>query len=238
MTTTTLFPDIQRGNRHFGSSETTDHFVFQNALPAFSLPHNNIKVTDDVMRDFEDTGNLSRCWENDFKNMMTWQVYAPYSADSTLIAENSSIRSNLNSRIQTYFPEYLNIYRKYEHNGTLVSFTDAFDTGIHSVHPEVRRFSEGVNDVKPVISLVRMADRIVRQANKHLTDPEIAFDDEDGSLNFDLKLNNGHTMFVELYPEGNSYVGVYDEAGEGDAKTVLFSSDATEKQIVELISEK
>ena len=110
--------------------------------------------------------------------------------------------------------------------------------GLQTPHPEVRRFAVGVNDIKPANSLVRMANRIVLQAIEHLTDPEIAFDDEDGSLNFDLKLNNGHTMFVELYPDNNSYVGVYDETGEGDAKTILFLSDATEKQIIELFSEE
>lgn len=103
---------------------------------------------------------------------------------------------------------------------------------------EVLLFAAGVNDTKPADSLVQMAANIARQAIALLTDPEIAFDDEDGSLNFDLGLNNGHTMFIELYPDGTSYMGVYDERGEGDSETILFMSGATEEQITELFSEE
>ena len=110
--------------------------------------------------------------------------------------------------------------------------------GLQAMHPEVSLFAAGVNDTKPADSLIQMAASIARQAIALLIEPEIDFDDEDGSLNFDLRLNNGHTMFVELQPDGNSYVGVYDETGEGDAKTLLFLSDATEKQIIELFSEE
>lgn len=119
-----------------------------------------------------------------------------------------------------------------------VKLLDTPSVGLQAMHPEVSLFAKGVNDAKPADSLIQMAAGIARQAVAHLADPEIDFDDEDGSLNFDLKLNNGHTMFVELQPDGNSYVGVYDETGEGETKTVLFLSDATEKQITELFSEE
>ena len=118
-----------------------------------------------------------------------------------------------------------------------VKLLDTPSVGLQATHPEVSLFAKGVNDTKPADSLIQMADRIVRQAIALLTEPEIDFDDDDGSLNFDLRLNNGHTMFVELYPDGNSYVGVYDETGKGDTKTVLFLSDATEEQITELFDD-
>ncbi len=102
---------------------------------------------------------------------------------------------------------------------------------------DVRLFAAGVNGIKSAGPIVRMAANIVRQAIDLLTEPEIDFDDEDGSLNFDLRLNNGHTMFIELYPDGNSYAGVYDETSEGDTETILFLSQPTEKQITELFSE-
>ena len=118
--------------------------------------------------------------------------------------------------------------------------TDLVGVELQTSHPaeEIRLFAAGVNGVKPAEHLVQMAASIGRQAFALLTEPEIDFDDEDGSLNFDLRLNNGHTMFVELQPDGNSYVGVYDESGEGETKTVLFLSDATEEQITELFSEE
>ena len=119
-----------------------------------------------------------------------------------------------------------------------VKLLDTHGVGLQAMHPEVSLFAKGVNDTKPADGLIQMAAGIARQSIALLTEPEIDFDDEDGSLNFDLRLNNGHAMFVELRPDGSSYVGVYDETGEGDTKTVLFLSDATEKQITELISEE
>lgn len=108
-------------------------------------------------------------------------------------------------------------------------------------HPaeEIRLFAAGVDDIKPDDNLIQMAASIARQAIALLTEPEIDFDDEDGSLNFDLRLNNGHTMFIELHPDGSSFTGVYSERSEDEyTKTILFLTDATEKQIVELFSEK
>ena len=108
---------------------------------------------------------------------------------------------------------------------------------LHPDKEDVRLFAAGVNGIKPAGPLVRMAANIARQAIALLTEPEIDFDDEDGSLNFDLRLNNGHTMFIELYPDGNSYAGVYDETGTGDTETILLLSQPTEKQITELFGE-
>ena len=113
---------------------------------------------------------------------------------------------------------------------------------LHSPHiaeaEDVRLFAAGVNGIKPTDSVVRMAARIVHHAVALLTEPEIDFDDEDGSLNFDLRLNNGHTMFMELYPDGRLFLGVYDTRAQGDSETILLLDNPSEKQIIDLFGEE
>ncbi|MCY3544629.1 MAG: hypothetical protein OXH22_11410 [Chloroflexi bacterium] len=115
---------------------------------------------------------------------------------------------------------------------------DTPSIGLQTMHPEVSLFAKGVNDTNPADSLVQMADNIARQAITLLTEPEIDFDDEDGSLNFDLRLNNGHTMFMELYPDGRLFLGVYDTRAQGDSETILLLDNPSEKQIIELFGEE
>ena len=119
--------------------------------------------------------------------------------------------------------------------------TDFVVVETQTLHPDkedVRLFASGVNGIKPAGPIVRMAANIARQAIALLTEPEIDFDDEDGSLNFDLRLNNGHTMFIELYPDGRLFLGVYDERVQGDSETILLMDNPSEKQIIELFGEK
>ena len=103
--------------------------------------------------------------------------------------------------------------------------------------PEVRQFAAGVGGLKPPNDLVKMVERIVRQVNENLTQPEVAFDDDDGSLNLDLRLNNGDTALIEFYPRGTSFVGVYAGTLEEEGKTKLFLSDPTENQLNAILSE-
>ena len=109
---------------------------------------------------------------------------------------------------------------------------------LHPAVEAVRLFAAGVNDIKPAGHIVQMAASVTRYAIALLTEPEIDFDDEDGSLNFDLRLNNGHTMFIELYPDGRLFLGVYDERVQGDSETILLLDNPSEKQIIELLGEK
>ena len=112
--------------------------------------------------------------------------------------------------------------------------------GLQAPHPaeEIRLFAAGINGAKPDDHLVQMAASITRHAVALLSEPEIDFDDEDGSLNFDLRLNNGHTMFIEMYPDGRSFLGVYDERVQGDTETILLMDNPSEQQITELFSQE
>ena len=129
---------------------------------------------------------------------------------------------------------YLSIYSGH------ARLLDASSSALGPPHSaeEIRLFAAGVNGVKPSDTLSQMVANVARQAIALLTEPEIAFDDEDGSLNFDLRLNNGHTMFIELYPDGRLFLGVYDVRGEGDSETILLLDNPNEKQILELFGEK
>ena len=245
MTTSTSFPDVQRDEHPPGYAEAPQipNTLNRTSPSYFAVAHN-------AMGSIENTGSFG-AWGKiiDSAEMLTRiaELDKYFAGSSTTGSTVSNILIRGQAQIIKEFvnsnPATPSVNAGRLWFGASV-ITPSPKTPLPDVvrlqtpHPEVRRFAVGVNDIKPADSLVRMANRIVLQALKHLTDPDIAFDDEDGSLNFDLKLNNGHTMFVELYPDGNSYVGVYDETDEGDAKTILFLSDATEKQIIELFSEE
>ena len=119
-----------------------------------------------------------------------------------------------------------------------VKLLDTHSIELQTMHPEISLFAAGVNGVKPDDHIIQMAAGIARQSIALLIEPEIDFDDEDGSLNFDLRLNNGHTMFIEIYPDGRLFLGVYDERVQGDSETILLIDNPSEKQIIELFGEK
>ena len=124
-------------------------------------------------------------------------------------------------------------------NKTYVDWSEPLKQAVDNalLTPEVRQFAAGVGGLKPPNDLVKMVDRIVRQVNENLTRPEVAFDDDDGSLNLDLRLNNGDTAFIEFYSRGTSFVGVYAGTLEEEGKTKLFLSDPTENQLNAILSE-
>ena len=84
----------------------------------------------------------------------------------------------------------------------------------------------------------KLAVHFAQQAIWHSTKTEIDFDDEDGSLLFDLRLPNGLLLMAELYSDGTLYVGVHDDRGDGESRLVEWLENPGESEITELFSEE
>ena len=65
-----------------------------------------------------------------------------------------------------------------------------------------------------------MAARIVQAALDHTVGPEITVDDEDGDLDFHLRLTDGLLVMANLFPDGTIDASVYDDSQGIPVKTV------------------
>ena len=103
------------------------------------------------------------------------------------------------------------------------------------IHPVVRHFAEGIDNVIPSDEVIGMALRITEAAIRQTVEPEISVD-EDGALSFDLRLANGLRMLAELPVEGALDVGIYDDQDVSQrAREVEYLSDATADDLIALL---
>lgn len=107
-----------------------------------------------------------------------------------------------------------------------------------SVWTPLQQYIVGINDEHPPDSAAKLAAHFVGQAVRRSTKTEIDFDDEDGSLLFDLRLPNGLLLMAELYLDGTLYAGVHDDRGAGDSQLVEWLENPNETEINELFSEE
>lgn len=86
--------------------------------------------------------------------------------------------------------------------------------------PVVQEFANGVNGIAPTPAVVEAAARVVRAAVEHTKGPDITVDDEDGDLDFHLRLANNHLVMANLFRDGTIDASVYDDSTGIPVKTV------------------
>ena len=94
-------------------------------------------------------------------------------------------------------------------------------------HPIVQEFALGFGDVQSAANVIAMADRIVQAALDHTVEPEFSVDEEDGDIEFDLRLENGLLVMANLFPDGTLDASVYDDSQGMPVKTVRRMPRAT-----------
>lgn len=93
--------------------------------------------------------------------------------------------------------------------------------------PVVREFAEGADGVRPGREVVAMAGRVVQAAVEYTVGPEIVVDEDDGSLDFHLRLTDGLLVMANLFPDGAIDASVYDDSRGVPVKTVKRMRRAT-----------
>ena len=81
-----------------------------------------------------------------------------------------------------------------------------------TLHHVVNEFAQGVEGDVPTENAVRMADRIVCTALFYTTGTHITFDDDEGYLDFHLRLGNGLLVMANVFPDGGVDASVYDDS--------------------------
>ena len=95
------------------------------------------------------------------------------------------------------------------------------------LHPMVHEFAQGIEGVRPVASVVSMATRIVQTAHDFTVGSHITVDDENGDLDFHLRLTDGLLVMANLFPDGTIDASVYDDSQGVPVKTVKRMRRAT-----------
>ena len=105
------------------------------------------------------------------------------------------------------------------------------------IYSQVAQYAIGIDGESPPPSAIRMAVHFAEQAIGGSYKTEIDFDDDDGSLLFDLRLHNDLLLMAELYLTGILYVGIHDDRGEGYSKLVYWLENPSEKEVTEIFRE-
>ena len=82
------------------------------------------------------------------------------------------------------------------------------------LHPVVASFATGFASVRPSDSALATASRIVEAAIGKTTQPEIEFDEVEGVLSLDIRMDSQHLLVARLDLTGRLTVNIYkDEEG-------------------------
>ena len=76
----------------------------------------------------------------------------------------------------------------------------------------IREFALGLGETKPDSRVVEMAARIVQAAHDFTIGHHITVDDQDGELDFHLRLAAGLLVMANLFPDGTIDASVYDDS--------------------------
>ncbi len=79
------------------------------------------------------------------------------------------------------------------------------------LHPIVQSFAKGFAGVRPSVSTLEIASRIVEAAIEKTVEREIEVDNTDGVLSFELRLTNGLLVIGELSLDGHLHANVYND---------------------------
>ena len=119
------------------------------------------------------------------------------------------------------------------------SFADTFETprfGEDSLSFPVLEFARGLGKVQPDDTAIAMAVRIVRAANDFTVGPHMTLDDEEGDLDFHLRLADGLLVMANLFPDGTIDASVYDDSNGVPVTVVkrMRRSTTTERDLIAL----
>ena len=103
-----------------------------------------------------------------------------------------------------------------------------------SLHAITLLFAEGFDDVKPSMTTLAKADRIVRAALETSGPSEIDVDDVSGALSFDLRLCDGRLLLAELEIDGGLTADLFDDRGEG-VEWVTHFPNPSSRDLVDLL---
>ena len=105
--------------------------------------------------------------------------------------------------------------------GDLVTEFSAAETSELVIEsPVVREFSQGVGGDRPTESIIRMAGLVVQACWEYTNGAHISFDDEDGNVDFHLRLRNGHLVMANFFLNGDVDASVYDDSQGPPVKLV------------------
>ena len=94
-------------------------------------------------------------------------------------------------------------------------------TGEIAGHPVVQKFAAGVDGfAAPTPAVVEQAERAVRAAINHTANTHITVDEDDGSLDFHLRLADGLLVMANLFADGAVDASVYDDRNGIPVQTV------------------
>ena len=98
--------------------------------------------------------------------------------------------------------------------------SDPFAVPVSDLSPVVREFAKGVGRKIPTPRVVGEAARIVQAAVEYTKHPYITVDDEDGDLDFDLRIADNLIVMANFFPDGTIDASVYDDSQGLPVKTV------------------
>ena len=106
-------------------------------------------------------------------------------------------------------------------SGELITEFPAVDNSEPIVDaPVMREFSQGISEDRPTEEITRMAGLVVEACWEYTDGAHVSFDDEDGSLDFHLRLSNGHLVMANIFLNGGVDASVYDDSQGTPVKLV------------------
>ena len=89
---------------------------------------------------------------------------------------------------------------------------------VEAVSAITSQFARGIEGGSDAI--VEIARRLIDAAYKHTRDPSVTIDEEDGSVDFDLRLGNNLLVMANLFTNGEIDASVYDDSDGLPVKVV------------------
>ena len=86
--------------------------------------------------------------------------------------------------------------------------------------PVMREFSQGIGGDPLAEEIIRTAGLIVQACWEYTNGAHISFDDEDGCLDFHLRLRNGNLVMANAFLNGGVDASVYDDSQGTPVKLV------------------
>ena len=86
--------------------------------------------------------------------------------------------------------------------------------------PVIQEFARGIGGDPTPREIVRTARLIVQACWEYTNGAHISFDDEDGNVDFHLRLRNGHLVMANFFLNGDVDASVYDDSQGPPVKLV------------------
>ena len=102
--------------------------------------------------------------------------------------------------------------------------------------PVIQEFAQGIGGDPPPEKFIRTASLIVQACWEYTNGAHISFDDEDGSVDFHLRLRNEHLVMANYFLNGGVDASVYDDSQGPPVKLVrrLRRGRASGEDLIEL----